>query len=100
MGPIRVSAVTVRLHEKALLLSALTHLESYEDRVRAGTVPFQLNLKIQERSEVRRREAAHQKFLEEIRKRLEQKVAVATVAVEMGPELPQVLTHLTTYSLT
>lgn len=89
MGPIRVSAVTVRLHEKDLLVSALTHLESYEDRVRAGTVPFQLDLKIQERSEVRRREAAHQKFLEEIRIRLEQKVAVATVAVEMGPELPK-----------
>ena len=89
MGEIRTSAITVRLHEKELLLSALSYLNNYEMLVRNGSVPFQLDIKIKERVEVSKREVAHQQFMDEIRKRLEYKESVASVEVDMGPTLPK-----------
>lgn len=68
-GPIMISAIQLRLREKQVLHSALDFLEDHEVAVNNGTIPFQLELKMQERIAADIRAAAHKAFIEEIQKR-------------------------------
>jgi hypothetical protein len=88
-GPILRAAVTLRLREKDLLLSALDFLEEHEMRVKNGSVYFQLEEKAKEREQATIREEEHKKYLEEIQKRVDIRLPVAQLEVDMGPDKPK-----------
>lgn len=89
-GPILTSVVRLRLREKNILLSALYFLEDHERAVDNGTVPFQLELKAQERLDANRREEERQQFILEVQRRAVLKVPLAVIEVNMGEKMPKV----------
>ena len=84
LGTIMREAVKVRLREKEMIISSLAFLDDYEQAVVNGSVPFQLLLKMKEREESDRREAAHRRFMEEVRARALVKNPISTVEVDLG----------------
>jgi hypothetical protein len=89
LGAIVISAIQLRYREKDILHSALSFLSDHEEKVRNGSVPFQLELKALERVEANLREAEHKKFVEEVRARASLRPALAFVEVDMGADLPK-----------
>ena len=90
LGPVLTSVIRLRLREKKILLSALSFLDIHEKAIHNGTVPFQLNLKAQERIDANRREEERQKFLLEIQKRIAIRTHVAVIEVNLGENIPKV----------
>ena len=88
-GPVMLAAVQLRVREKRILYSALRLLDEHEAAVRNGTVPFQLELKAQERVAADLREAERQRFLDEVKARAAERPALATLEVEMGDSKPK-----------
>ena len=84
LGPIMREAVKFRIREKEMILSSLTFLDDHETAVINGSIPFQLLLKMKEREESDRREAAHRKFMEEVRARASIKHPISAVEVDLG----------------
>jgi len=89
MGPVMIAAVKLRSREKEILHDALHFLEGHEAGVRNGSVPFQLELKAQERVEADIREEEHKKFMKEIQDRAKDGPALATLEVDMGAGKPK-----------
>jgi hypothetical protein len=89
-GPVMREAVRLRVREKEMLLSALDFLDEHENAVLNGSVPFQLQLKMKEREESDRREAAHQAFIAEVRARAAERPVIGQVEVDLGAELGKV----------
>jgi hypothetical protein len=85
LGPIYASAVRLRLREKALMLSAIEFLDSYEESVHSGAVEFQLEMKIKEREVEDLREKERQKFAEEVKLKAAIRDPVVVLPVDLGP---------------
>lgn len=88
-GVIMHHAIRLRLREKELILNTLAYLDDQEIAAKNGSTVYQLDLKRLEREEADRREAAHQAFVEEIRRRAAEKVPLAVVPVDMGNNSPK-----------
>lgn len=90
IGHIIMSAVRLRLREKEMLQSALSFLADHELAIMNGTIPFQLELKAQERIEANLREEEHQRFIADVQRRALIKTPLAYVEVNMGNNAPKV----------
>jgi hypothetical protein len=88
LGPIVISIVRLRSREKEMLLKTLEFLKDYEDKIRKGLVIFQLELKAKERIEANLREIEHQRFIDEVQKRVLIKPPLATLDVNLGENIP------------
>lgn len=86
IGPILHASYKFRFREKSILLNALEFLENYEEKVKNGTVSFQLELKRKEREEADIRSAAHKKFVQDIREQAAIIPELAYVEVDLGLE--------------
>lgn len=85
LGPIHASAVRLRLREKALMISAIEFLDSYEESVKTGAVEFQLEMKIKEREVEDLREKERQKFAEEVKMKAAIRDPLVVLPVDLGP---------------
>jgi len=90
VGNIMLNAVLLRYREKELLMGALDFLNDHEVLTRNGSIPFQLELKAQERIEATIREEEHKLFIEAVRKRAEERLSLASIEVDMGSDRPKV----------
>ena len=90
IGHIIMSAVRLRLREKEMLQSTLTFLADHELAIMNGTIPFQLELKAQERIEANLREEEHQRFIADVQRRALITTPLAYVEVNMGSDVPKV----------
>lgn len=82
-GLTKLNAVKLRLREKLLLNSALEFLEVHENKLRDGSLQFQLDLKVLEREESTRRQLHFERFLSDVRKAAEKSVTVASINVKI-----------------
>jgi hypothetical protein len=89
-GPIMINAIHLRQREKEILYTALDFLDDHEKAVSNGTVVFQLEMKARERLAADLREAAHKKFLEEVKAKAALKRDLAVLEVNMGEGVPKV----------
>jgi hypothetical protein len=89
VGPILLSSYHLRYREKQILHDALNFLERHEQLVLNGSISFQLELKAQERAEADLRDAAHKRFVEEVKRRAAIRPQLAQVEVDMGPNQPK-----------
>lgn len=87
IGPVTLAAYRLRYREKEILYSALAYLDAHEEKVRNGSVVFQLAMKAQERVEADLRAAEHAKFVEEVKRLAAVKADLATLEVDLGEEL-------------
>ena len=89
VGPVLLNSYYLRYREKQILHDALQFLDRHEYLVLNGSIPFQLELKAKERLEADLRDAAHKKFLEEVKRRAAIRPQLAYVEVDMGDKLPK-----------
>lgn len=90
LGAIAYSAVQLRAREKDILLSALDFLDGHEKAIENGTVPFQLELKAEERVAADLAAEEHKKYVAEIQRRSLITPELAFLEVDMGADHPKV----------
>ena len=87
-GPVYLGAIRLRMREKQLLISTIQFLDDHYNQTISGNVPFQIEMKRQERIEADRRSAVRAQFVQDVQKRLKEvEKPLAVVPVDLGSEL-------------
>lgn len=89
-GPIYLGAIRLRLREKELLQATLDFLDDHENKTVNNEIPFQLDIKRQEREIADRIAAEHAAFVAEIKRLAAEKLPLAVVPVDLGGDKPKI----------
>eukprot|EP01039_Chlorochromonas_danica_P003198 gene3198-3501_t len=88
-GKVTLQAYFLRYREKDIIYSALNHLELHEEKMRNGSLVYQIEMKAQERREADLRTEEHKKFIEKVKAMAAVKNELAVVEVNMGETVPK-----------